>query len=184
MVGKPLASRGGPWLDVRRLLWTTAIAEYLDPGGTPMRFRFLVLGTAVILLAGQAGDKIQAGDNTAEEVERAVQAIQTAFNKGDVNTLKRLMTDDHVTILTYTQFSNAADQLKVIADFKLSEYKIEGLKVRVLTKDAALVSYQATIKGTYKGKAVPSSVHVAEVWVKRAGQWLEASYQETPVDKK
>jgi hypothetical protein len=71
-----------------------------------------------------------------------------------------------------------------LSDWKTSEYKIEGLKVKTLTKDVALVSFQATIKGTYKGKEVPSPVQVVEVWIKRDGKWLEASYQETPLDKK
>ena len=62
--------------------------------------------------------------------------------------------------------------------------KLEGLKVKALTKDVALVSYQATIKGTYKGKEVPSPVQVVEVWMNRDGKWLQASYQETPVDQK
>ena len=64
------------------------------------------------------------------------------------------------------------------------QYKTKGLKVKALTKDVDLASSQATIKGTYKGKAVPSPVQVAEVWVRRDGKWLQASYQETPLDKK
>ena len=143
-----------------------------------MGLRSLWIGTVVMLLA------LQAKADTAEEVERAVRTIQTAFNKGDVDALKRLMTEDHVTILTYAQFSNTADQLQVLADWKFTEYKMEGLKVKALTKDVALVSYQATIKGTYKGKKVPSPVQVAEVWINRDGKWLQASYQETPVDQK
>src|SRR5262245_41985823 len=104
-----------------------------------MGIRSLLIGTAVMLLA------VQARADTAEEVERSVRTIQTAFNEGDVASLKRLMTEDHVTILTYAQFSNTADQLKVLAEFRFSEYKIEGLKVKALTKEVALASYQATI---------------------------------------
>jgi hypothetical protein len=61
-----------------------------------------------------------------------------------------------------------------------SNYKIEGLKVRSITPDVALVSYRATITGTYKGKEVPWPVTLAKLWVRRHGKWLEASYQETP----
>jgi uncharacterized protein (TIGR02246 family) len=143
-----------------------------------MGLRSLLIGTAVILLGAQARA------DTADEVERSVRAIQTAYNKGDADALKRLMTEDHMTTLTYAQFSNAADQLKVLGEFKFSEYKIDRLEVKALTRDVALASYQATIKGTYKGKAVPSPVQVVEVWIKRDGKWLEASYQETPLDKK
>ena len=123
-------------------------------------------------------------EDVAREVATAVHAVQTAFNKGDVDTLKRLMTEDHVTILTYAHFSNAAQQLRTLSDWKFSAYKIDGLKVKVLTVDAALVSYQASIQGTYRGKEVPSPVQVAAVWVKRDGRWLQASYQETPVGGK
>ena len=101
-----------------------------------------------------------------------------------MDTLKGHMTEDHVTILTCARFANTADQLKVLSDWKFSEYKIDALKVKTLTKDVALVSYQATIKGTYNGKEVPSPVQVAEVWVRRDGKWLQASYQETPLDRK
>jgi hypothetical protein len=31
---------------------------------------------------------------------------------------------------------------------------------------------------------VPSPVYVGEVWVKRDGKWLQASYQETPLESK
>jgi len=93
-------------------------------------------------------------------VERSAQAIQTAFNKDDVDSLKQLMTEDHMTTVTYAGFSSAADQLKVLSDWKFSEYKIDELKVKTLAKDVALVSYQATIKGTYQGKAVSSPVQV------------------------
>ena len=143
-----------------------------------MRLRHLLIVTAVLLLA------VQVRADTAEEVERSVQTIQKAFNKGDVDTLKGLMTEDHITTLTYAQFANAADQLKVLAEFKFSEYKIEGLTVKALAKDVALASYQATITGTYKGKEVPSPVQVVQVWIKRDRKWLQASYQETPVDRK
>jgi uncharacterized protein (TIGR02246 family) len=143
-----------------------------------MGLRSLWIGTVVMLLA------LQAKADTAEEVERAVRTIQTAFNKGDVDAVKRLMTEDHVTILPYAQFSNSVDQLQGLADWKFTEYKMQGLKVKALAKDVALASYQATIKGTYKGKEVRSPVQVAEVWINRDGKWLQASYQETPVDQK
>ena len=139
-----------------------------------MGLRCLLIGTSILLLA------VQARADTAEEVEDAVRTIQRAFNKGDVETLKGLMTEDLTTILTYARFSSAADQLKVLSDWKFSEYKIDGLKVKPLTKDVALVSYSATIKGTYKGKQVPSPVQVGEVLVRQDGKWKQASFQETP----
>jgi ketosteroid isomerase-like protein len=143
-----------------------------------MELQLLIVGIAAALFT--AGSK----DDLSKELEQAVQTIQTAFNKGDVDTLKRLMTEDHVTTLSYAHFSNTRDQLKVLSDWKFSEYKIDGLTVKGLVKDVALVSYQASIEGTYRGKQVPSPVQTVEVWVKRDGKWLQATFQETPLDKK
>jgi hypothetical protein len=143
-----------------------------------MGSRTLLIGTAVLAFA------LQARADTVEEVERLVRTIKTVFDNGDVDTLKRLMTQDHMATLSYAQFSNRADQLKVLTEFKISSYEIEGLKVKALTDSAALASFRATIKGTYKGKEVPSPVQVMEVWIKRDGKWLQASYQETPIGAK
>src|SRR5262245_23293331 len=140
--------------------------------------RTLLIGITFMLLTAQARA------DTADEVERSVQTILKAFNQGDVDTVKGLMTNDHVAILSYARFESAADQLKVLSNWKLSEYKVDVLKVKTLAKDVALVSFHATVKGTYKGKQVPSPVQVGEVWVRREGKWVQASYQETPLDEK
>jgi ketosteroid isomerase-like protein len=137
----------------------------------------LIVTSGVLAAAG-------AKEDVAKDVERAVQAVQTAFNKGNVGAVKALLTEDHVALLSYAHFSNAADQLKVLSDFKFSEYTIADLTVKPLTGDVAQVTYRATIKGTYAGKVVPSPVYVGEVWVKRDGKWLQASYQETPQESK
>jgi hypothetical protein len=146
--------------------------------GTTMGLQTLLLGVAAVLPAADAPPDV------ARDVERAVRAIQVAYNKGDAATLKGMMTEDHQTILTYARFTNTADQLKVLPEFKFAAYTIDGLTVTAVTKDVALVSYRATITGTYKGAPVPSPVQVAEVWVNRNGKWLEASYQETPLGGK
>jgi hypothetical protein len=121
--------------------------------------------------------------NPADEVQRSVRSIQAAFDKGDRETLRGLMTEDHVSILTYAHSSNAGELLKSLPDYNFSEYKISEQRVKFLTRAVALASHHATIKGTYKGNAVPSPVHVTTVWLKRRGKWLQAFYQETPVPK-
>src|SRR4051812_99412 len=122
-----------------------------------MEVQPLLIGATVVLLAGDTRAEV------AQEVEHSVRAIQRAFDAGDVDTLNGLMTADHVTILTYARFSNTSDQLKVLAEFRFSEYKVAGLQVKALTQDVALVTYQAEIRRTYRGKPVPSPVRVAEV---------------------
>jgi hypothetical protein len=143
-----------------------------------MRLQSMLMAAALLLPAANADD------DPAQVVEQSVRSLATAYDQADAESLKRLMTKDHETTLTYARFSNRADQLKVLADFKIIDYKIEGLQVKMLAKDAALATYRAAINGTYKGERVPSPVRVVEVWIKRDDQWREASYQETPIDRK
>src|SRR5262245_6096308 len=100
----------------------------------------MLLHTLLIVAAGALPAADTEGD-TAREVEQAVHAIQSAFNKGDVDTLTGMMTRDHATVLSYARFANAADQLKILSDWKFSEYRIEGLEVKGVTRDVALVWY-------------------------------------------
>lgn len=81
-----------------------------------MGLRCLLIAPAILLLA------VQARADTADEVKDAVRTIQNAFNKGDVDTLRGLMTENLTTTLTYARFSSAADLLKVQSEWKFSEY--------------------------------------------------------------
>lgn len=72
--------------------------------------------------------------NAADEVERSVRSIQAAFDKGKRETLRGLMTEDHVSIMTYTHSSNAAELLKSISDYNFSEYKISEQRVNPLLR--------------------------------------------------
>src|SRR5262245_16931322 len=122
--------------------------------------------------------------NAADAVKRSVRSIQAAFDKGAREALQGLMTEDHVSIMTYTHSSNARDLLKSLSDYNFSKYKISEQRVKFLTREVAIASHHATIDGTYKGKEVPSPVHVTTLWLKRRGKWLQAFYQETPVPKR
>ncbi len=143
-----------------------------------MKLHSVLIATALLLPSANADD------DPAQLVEQSVRTLITAYDQGDIEQVKRLMIEDHEGTLTYARFSNRADQLKALADTKIVDYKIDGLKVKVLAKDAALATFRATINGTYKGEKVPSPVRVVEVWVKRDDQWKQASYQETPIDRK
>jgi uncharacterized protein (TIGR02246 family) len=125
-----------------------------------------------------------ARDDAARAVEKAVHALKTAWDKGDADAVKSLMTEDHVCITRETQSSTRDDLLKALPDFKYTDRQISDLKVTIVSRDTALVTLKAVTKGTYKGKPMTSTVLAGETWISRDGKWLEASYQETPVPTK
>ena len=143
-----------------------------------MNGKILTVLVAGLLIAAGAGKEEGAG----KDIEQAMQSLNDAFAKGDAAAIRRLTADEHVAITPYYGGPlPKAEQLKNLGDLKVPDYKAGEIKVTVLTKDAALVTYPLTQKGTYKGKPVAVRNFVSAVWVNRDGKWLEASYQETPL---
>jgi ketosteroid isomerase-like protein len=121
----------------------------------------------------------------AKDVEKALRALNDAFKNSDLAAIGRLMTDNHVAVTPYYGGPlSKAEQLKVQPDFKLTEYGMGDVKITFLSKDVALVSYPLTLKGTFKGKAVPTKNFASAIWVQQDGKWREAYYQETALDGK
>ena len=142
--------------------------------------------TLVILVAGLLVGADAPNDEAADkEVQRAITALNAAFEHRDASAIRRLMTDDHVSVTAYYGGPmSKAQQLASLPELNLSEYSAGKLHVRFLDKDVALVTYSLTQKGTFKGKEVPPHNYASAIWVKRSGKWLEAYYQDTPVQGK
>jgi hypothetical protein len=138
-----------------------------------------VVALAVGLLLGADDPK----EAVVQEVRKAITALNEAFHARDAGKLKALMTADHVAVTASYEGPLARDaQLKSLPDLDLAEYKAGTMRVKLLDKDVALVTYPLTMKGKFKGKEVPHKSFASAVWVRREGKWLEAYYQETSLD--
>jgi uncharacterized protein (TIGR02246 family) len=124
-------------------------------------------------------------DDPAKDVEKAITTLNEAFRKVDAEAIKRFVTDDHVAVTVYYRGpQSVTDQIASLPDLKLAEYAAGKVKITLLGKDTALVTYELTMKGTFKGKELPRKSYAAAIWVNRGGKWLELHYQETPLDGK
>lgn len=144
---------------------------------------------AKLLLAAVIGLGIvssgRADDATVKEVEKAIQALNEAFAKQDAAAIKKLVTDEHIAITPYYGgLATRDEQFKTLPDLKTTEYTVSQMKITLLTKDVALITYQLAQKGTFKGTELSPKNYASAVWVKRDGKWLEASYQETALTGK
>ena len=63
----------------------------------------------------------------------------------------------------------------------VTDYTLSFLKVTPLCPDAAFARYEVFIKFPPKSAVPFEKLLVAEIWVKRAGQWKALHYQETRV---
>jgi len=124
-------------------------------------------------------------DEPAKDVEKAITTLNEAFQKKDAEAIKRLLAEDHVAVTVYYGGpQRVSDQLASLPELKLTEYAAGKVQVTLQGKEAALVTYELTMKGTFKGKEVPRKSYASAVWVNRGGKWLELHYQETPLEGK
>jgi ketosteroid isomerase-like protein len=143
----------------------------------------IALGSVMALCLLLGADAPQ--DGSVKEVEKALRALNEAFKKRDAEAIQRLMMDTHVAITPYYGGpATRADQLKALPDLKMTEYKPGEMKITLVNKDTALVTYPLTQMGTYKGKELPAKSYASAVWVQQGGKWLEAFYQETALPAK
>jgi uncharacterized protein (TIGR02246 family) len=144
------------------------------------RTTLAVLAVGLLLGADTTKD-----DPAAKDVEKAITTLNEAFQKRDAEAIKPLLTEDHVAVTVYYGGPQAVrDQLASLPDLKLTEYAAGKLQVTLLGKDAALVTYELAMNGTFKGKEVPRKSYASAVWVNRGGKWLELHYQQTPLEGK
>lgn len=141
-----------------------------------MRSKLLFVLTVGCVLGADAPPDAAA----VREVEKAIAVLNDAFKSRDGEALRQLMAADHVAVTPYYGGPLDRDaQVKGLGDHRLTEYTPGKMKIALLGRDSALVTYPLTMKGTYQGRAVPAKSFASAVWFRREGKWLEAFYQET-----
>jgi ketosteroid isomerase-like protein len=144
-----------------------------------MRSLAVVL-SLVILVAGAALTSARAADADTVAINASSNALDDAFAKSDVETIKKLMTPDHITVTPYYDGPQTVqDQIDTLKELDWSQTIVGDVAVSLLGPDAALRTFTADLKGTFQGKTLPARVFVTEVLVKRDGQWIERFYQVT-----
>ncbi len=118
------------------------------------------------------------------QVAEALQALNNAYLKGDAEAIKRLTGEDLVVVSSSGERQTRDEQLKSLADLKITDYRIEAVRITTPAKDVAVALFQSTVAGSFKGKELPTRVAVVTVWVNRNGKWLEVFYQGTPLTAK
>jgi ketosteroid isomerase-like protein len=138
----------------------------------------------VILVVGAALFEAKAGDTeTIAAINASSNALDDAFAKSDVDTIKKLMTPDHITVTPYYDGPQTVqDQLDSLSDLDWSQTIVGDVDVSLLGPDAALRTFVADLKGSFEGKTLPGRVFVTEVLVKHDGQWIERFYQVTTLE--
>lgn len=139
---------------------------------------YLLLSTAVLIPAAQAGDQTA----TQKEIAALGEAFVTAFNKGDVKTLAAAWLPDGDYVDQSGQRFRGREEIENLYTAFFAENP--GAKLRIDSESLRLVSDQLAIEdGTsaviLPGGGAPSRARYANTFAKVNGKWLLASTRES-----
>jgi uncharacterized protein (TIGR02246 family) len=141
--------------------------------------------TALVwVLVAVAAPPLQAGDLQADLLARE-KASWTAWGNRDGAASTQGMTEDIVQVIAgigRTVGKQAVAAATSGHDCVMNSFEFHDAQLRQITPDVAILSFRATQDTNCGGQALPSSVHATSVYVRRDGDWLVTSYQETPAD--
>ena len=116
---------------------------------------------------------------TEAEAIAKERALWDTLKAKDLVAFERLLSTDYLEVLPDGVNDRAATMTEV-KDLEISDVTFADWKMIPLGNDAALLLYNATIKGKFKGEAFPEGPYRnASGWVNRDGKWQAFYYQET-----
>jgi hypothetical protein len=140
----------------------------------------LLIRTAFLVLTIFAAAALADDADTIAAVNKAAAALDAAFEQQNVATVKQLMTPDHLAVTPYYRGPQTVDeQIASLPDLNYAQTIVGDVAVSLLGEDAALRTFQAKLKGKFKGRPIARHVFVSQLMVKRDGNWLERFYQVT-----
>ncbi len=106
-------------------------------------------------------------------------AAWATLEKKDYDAFGNMLTDDYIEVGDDGAYDKAGS-IAQLKDFTVANTSFSDWKMLPIDKNAVLLIYNVTVKGTFKGQDVPPGPYRASaVWVNRDGKWLAAYYQET-----
>jgi ketosteroid isomerase-like protein len=104
-------------------------------------------------------------------------SIVNAVKDKDTEKFRNYLADDYVGIYDMG-IVNKDEEIQSINDVDLKNFSMSDQKVVFPANDIAIVTYKASVSGTYKGKDFNDTYNVATTWVNKDGKWLNVSHTE------
>ncbi len=116
---------------------------------------------------------------TEAEAIAKERALWDTLKAKDLVAFETFLSTDYLEVLPDGVNDRAATMTE-IKDLEISDVTFSDWKMIPLGNDAALLTYNATIKGKFKGEAFPEGPYRnSSGWVNRNGKWQAFYYQET-----
>ncbi len=104
--------------------------------------------------------------------------IWQALVDGDAAADRALLTQDFLGVYP-SGFATRAEHADALADGpSMASFSLDRARLRVLTPDAALLSYRATHRRA--GTVGDAVMYITSLWERRDGGWVNSFSQDTP----
>jgi ketosteroid isomerase-like protein len=118
------------------------------------------------------------GDAETIAIVAASAALDKVFERQDADAIKSLTTPDHVAVTPYYGHPRSVEeQIATLSERKYEQTKIGDDKITLLGPDAALRTFTADLKGTFKSKLIPQRVFVTSGMARRDTSPLAEPFQ-------
>lgn len=118
------------------------------------------------------------------EITDKEKAIWETIKKKDSAGFAAMLADDFIYISSDGVYDKAGT-VNGVKNMEVTDVTLSDWKTVTLDKDAAVVTYTVTMKGTSGGKPIPPTpVRASSAWVNRGGKWIGVYHQDSEVGER
>ena len=148
-----------------------------------MTSRFvLLLALAAAISAGfvlaRPGRSVSAGPSLEDQIVAKEREELDTLKSGNLEQFAALLAEDAVFVDARGPAAKS-EIVKNTAEFRLSDYSMEGVRFVLVSADSGLIAYKITESGVSHGRQFAATVFVSALWARRAGKWVCLFSQET-----
>lgn len=145
-----------------------------------------ILLIALLIAASSSFALVWSINRSAQSVEEAIIAqekqVSEAIRKKDSAAFKNLVAADAIAVGMHGP-TNISEAMSILfsPEYKSEDVKMESPQVKMVDKDAALITYKSTGTESYKGESHTFTSYQSTLWVKQGNKWMAVFHQTTPI---
>lgn len=145
---------------------------------------FLVVLASACRNARSSVQWVEAPIHVAELVRQRESAVWEALKEKDKSGDAALLANDFVGLYK-DGFGSRAEHVAQIDDkYQLSEFRLDDVRVKLISEDVAIIMYRASCRATGSWAAdCAKPMYISSIWVNRAGNWINIFSQDTQATK-
>lgn len=118
---------------------------------------------------------------SADEIINRERQLSDAVRSKNLDAFTAATADDMLYVTADGVYEKART-LEILRKLDLTEYTLSDFRVVAADKDAAVVTYKTSLKGSYEGQPLPpGQQYESSAWVNRGGRWLNVYHQDSEV---